>query len=112
MPVSAEAFTALALALEGTEERPHFDRRAFRVARTFATLAADGRSANLKFLPEEQAVRCQTLPKAFWPVANKWGDQGWTTLDLSAIDADTAQAALRMAWRHALPKPRARRKRG
>ena len=32
----------LALSLEGVSEKPHFDRTAFFVARTFVTLAADG----------------------------------------------------------------------
>ncbi|MGE0232098.1 MAG: MmcQ/YjbR family DNA-binding protein [Flavobacteriaceae bacterium] len=106
MPISAEAFATLALALEGVEERPHFDRRAFRVARNFATLAADGRTANLKLLPDEQAIRCETMPDVFSPVPGKWGEQGWTTLVLEAADSDVAQAALRMAWRHALPGSR------
>lgn len=44
----------LALALEGTSEHPHFDRPAFKVARIYVTLAADKRSANFKFAPDEQ----------------------------------------------------------
>ena len=43
------------MALPGTVSAPHFDRTAFKVKRIYATLTADGRSANLKFTPEEQA---------------------------------------------------------
>jgi hypothetical protein len=32
----------IALALAGTVEAPHFDRAAFKVARIYVTLAADG----------------------------------------------------------------------
>ena len=39
----------LALAMPGVVEKPHFDRAAFVVARTFVTLAADGLTANFKF---------------------------------------------------------------
>jgi hypothetical protein len=35
----------IALALEGTTEAPHFDRAAFKVARIYVTLAADGHAA-------------------------------------------------------------------
>ncbi len=44
----------IALSLDGTTEAPHFDRAAFKVARIFVTLAADGRTANIKFTAEEQ----------------------------------------------------------
>lgn len=102
MTVSADEFRKLALALEGAEERPHFDRAAFRVKRNFATLAPGGRSANLKLLPDEQELRCAMSP-AFSPVPNKWGQQGWTTVDLDAVSADELAGALETAWRHALP---------
>lgn len=41
----------LALSLEGTTKAPHFDRVAFKVARIYVTLAADGKTANFKFAP-------------------------------------------------------------
>jgi hypothetical protein len=42
--MTAEEFRDLALALEVTVEIGHFDRRAFRARRIFASLAPDGRS--------------------------------------------------------------------
>ena len=95
----------MALALEGTSESPHFDRAAFKVARIYVTLAADGRTANFKFTPDEQEIKCLLLPEAFAPVPNAWGRQGWTTATLPRLtDADLA-AALETAWRHAQPNP-------
>jgi hypothetical protein len=38
---SARDLRRIALSLEGTVEAPHFDRVAFKVARIYATLAAD-----------------------------------------------------------------------
>ena len=58
----------IALSLGGTTEAPHFDRIAFRVARIYATLAADRLSANLKFSPDEQEFKCMLAPDAFAPV--------------------------------------------
>jgi hypothetical protein len=65
----------VALSLEGTSEAPHFDRAAFKVARIYVTLAADGHTANYKFTPDEQEFKCLMAPEAFWPVPNAWGKQ-------------------------------------
>jgi hypothetical protein len=97
-----------ALALEGTTEAPHFDRTAFKVARIYATLAADGRTANLKLLPEEQEFKCMMAPAAFAPVPGGWGRQGWTTVTLAAVSIAELRDALTTAWRHAVPKRRER----
>lgn len=94
----------LALALEGVKERPHFDRAGFRVARNFATLAADGLTANFKFTPDEQALKCTVAADAFAPVPNKWGQQGWTVATLAHLSQVELTAALETAWRNALPK--------
>lgn len=107
----AEDLRRLALALDGTIEVPHFDRAAFRVARNYATLAADGRTANLKLTPDEQEFKVLLAPEGFRPVDNAWGRQGWTTLELAQLSVAELQAALEMAWRHALPRA-ARPKRG
>ena len=81
----------IALALEGTTEAPHFDRAAFKVARIYATLAADERSANFKFSPDEQEFKCMMAPEAFAPVPNAWGEQGWTTATLAALSTAELQ---------------------
>ena len=70
---TARDLRRIALSLEGTTEAPHFDRTAFKVRRIYATLAADGRTANLMFTPDEQALKCTVAPEAFSPVPNAWG---------------------------------------
>ena len=80
---TASDLRRLALALDGTSAAPHFDRTAFKVARTYVTLAADGKTANFKFTPDEQALKCTVAADAFAPVPNAWGKQGWTTATLS-----------------------------
>jgi hypothetical protein len=103
---TGEDLRRAALALEGTVEAPHFDRAAFRVARIYATLAADGLSANLKLSPDEQEFKCLLAPDAFAPVPNAWGRQGWTTALLARLDQPDLASALEMAWKHALPRRR------
>lgn len=99
----------IALSFEGTIEAPHFDRAAFKVARTYVTLAADERTANFKFTPDEQQLKCLTAPVAFAPVPNAWGKQGWTTATLARLTAGELKSALETAWRHAVPAPKRKR---
>lgn len=93
----------LTMALDGTTSTPHFERTAFKVARIYVTLAADGLTANLKLTPDEQELKCLTAPEAFEPVSNAWGNRGWTTVTLAALSSDELGAALSLAWQHALP---------
>ena len=109
---AADDLRRIALALEGTIEAPHFDRRAFKARRIFATLAADDLTANIRFPPEEQELRCEMQPEAYRKIPNKWGDSGWTAATLSALTLDDLKVALTSAWRHQATPPRASRKRG
>ncbi len=107
--MAAETFAQLALALDGTTEAPHFDRRAFRTRRTYATLAADGQTANLKLDRDQQEHWCALLPQALAPVPNKWGAQGWTMLNLDSLAADEIRTLLRLAWTASQSPPRSRK---
>ena len=99
--VETETFTQIALALPDTVAAPHFDRTAFKVKRIFATLAADGWTANLKFTVEEQVFKALVAPDIFQAIDNGWGRQGWTTLNLAAATVEDVAAALAMAHAHA-----------
>lgn len=100
----------IALSLDGTTEAPHFERAAFKVARIYVTLAADGATANFKFTPDEQELKWLTAPEAFVPVPNAWGKQGWTTATLAALTVAELKAALVTAWQHAKPAAKVRRR--
>ena len=106
---TAKDLRRMAMALEGTSEAPHFDRAAFKVARIYVTLAGDGKTANFKFAPDEQAFKCLMQPEAFAPVPNAWGQQGWTTATLSKLIRADLQSALETAWQHATAKKKRRR---
>jgi hypothetical protein len=103
---TARDFRRIALSLAGTTQAPHFDRTAFKVKRIYATLAADGRTANLMFTPDEQALKCAVAPEAFSPVPNAWGARGATTAKLSDLTAAELRGALQTVWQHALSKKR------
>jgi hypothetical protein len=103
---NAKDFRRIALALPGTTEAPHFERTAFKVRRIYATLAPDGKTANLMLSPDEQALKCEVAPDAFSPIANAWGARGATTVKLSALTATDLRNALETAWQHAVSKRR------
>ncbi len=100
---TAAQFRKIALSLEGTTEQPHFDRAAFRVKRIYATLASDKKTANFKFDPGEQELKCAVASDAFAVIPNAWGRQGWTRGILAKMSEAELRAALELAWRHALP---------
>lgn len=103
---TAAQLRKIALSLDGTTEAPHFDRAAFKVKRIYVTLAADRKTANFKFSPDEQELKCLVAPDAFAAIPNAWGKQGWTCGTLAALSEAELRAALEMAWRHAQPPAR------
>jgi hypothetical protein len=106
---TGEDLRRIAMTLEGTTEAPHFDRAAFKVQRIYGTLAADGRTANLKFRRDDQDFKCMVMPEAFAPLANAWGRQGWTVADLSKLKESDLRNALELAWTDATRPKRPRR---
>jgi len=103
---TAKDFRRIALSLEGTTEAPHFERTAFKVRRIYATLAPDGRTANLMLTPDEQALKCEVAPEAFARIPNAWGERGATTANLAKLRVAELCAALESAWLHAVSKKR------
>jgi hypothetical protein len=103
---TAKDFRRIALSLEGTTEAPHFERTAFKVRRIYATLAPDGRTANLMLTPDEQALKCEVAPDAFLRIPNAWGKRGATTATLAKLTVPELRDALETAWRHAVSKKR------
>jgi hypothetical protein len=101
-------FRRIALSFEGVTEYQHFARRAFKARVTFATLAPDELTANFKFSPDEQALKCAVAPNAFACVDNAWGQQGWTLATLAALSEPELRAALEMAWRRGAAKAKSK----
>lgn len=102
--ISREEFDAVAKSFAGVTAHPHFDRTAYKNRRIFVTLAADGLSANVKLARDEQEMRCALHPGALSPVPNRFGAQGWTTIDLEAAELDLLKSLLRGAAESAARK--------
>jgi hypothetical protein len=103
MMTTAE-FRDIALSFEGVSEQAHFDRLAFRAKRIFASIAPDHKSANLLLTPEDQQLRCAIHSISLSPIPNKWGQRGWTTLDLFSADLGLVHSVVHAAWLNGIKK--------
>lgn len=103
--ISIDSFREFALSLPETDEAPHFENVAFRVKKKiFATLNAAQNRATLKFSPELQDIFSAISKGTIYPVPNKWGNHGWTHLNLETAEWELCQDALRNAWWEVAPK--------
>lgn len=94
---------ALSLSLPEAEEQDHFGKPSFRVrGKIFATLWVQEERAVLKLSLEEQDSLAQGQPEVF--AVTPWGHQGWTSVELSRVDAALFGELLRGAWRRVAPK--------
>ncbi len=110
--VDIETFKKIALSFQGTEERLHFDRIAFKVRdrKIFATLHEKSQTANIIFSKNDQSVYCSFDETAVYPVPNKFGLQGWTTFELKKVPIELISDALVTAYRIIIEtKPRKKR---
>lgn len=99
-------FKELALSFPGTEEGPHFERLAYKVTgkRIFATIHEPTAMVNVKFSPKDQKLFCKYDKTAVYPVPNKWGQQGWTTFDLTKVPKELMLDALETAYKNVVKK--------
>lgn len=107
--MTADEFRRLALSFPEAVEGGHMGHADFRVGgRIFATLGyPSARSAVVMLTPQDQDLIVRDHPRAFAPVAGKWGASGSTAIALDAVEAaatPAVRAALDAAWRRRAPK--------
>jgi hypothetical protein len=102
--VTADQAREIALSLPGAEPGAHFETSDFRVRnKIFCTLPEDDRMT-VRIAPEEQAALMAENPATFSRPENRWGQQGWTFIRLSGIEADELRELVTDAWRRLAPK--------
>lgn len=101
-------FVELAMSFDGTEEHPHFERRAFKVRgkRIFTTLHEPSETVNVKLSLLDQKTFCEFDTKSVHPVPNKFGLQGWTTFHLRQIPEYLMLDVLSAAYQDAMAQNR------
>jgi predicted DNA-binding protein (MmcQ/YjbR family) len=97
--VSLEQLREIALSFPQTTEEPHFDKTSFRVKKKiFATFDAKNNCSCLKLSEIDQDVFSSFDKSVIYPVANKWGKQGWTFIEMQHVDPDLFLDALTCAY--------------
>ena len=102
--ITVNEFKELALNFEGATAAPHFHRIAYKSKKTFTTLDEKEESINVLLTPIQQSIYTTIDKKMIFPVPNKWGLQGWTTIELSLIEHDLLLEILTLAYENSLGK--------
>ncbi len=103
--VSIHTFRNMALSLPEAEEQPHFEQTSFRVKKKiFATLNMTENRVCLKFTEYDQHAFCSFDKEVIYPVPNKWGNQGWTLINLGQVKKEMLMDALETAYCTVAPK--------
>ena len=97
--VNIQTFRNIALSFPDVTELPHFEKTSFRVKKKiFATLSADKNIGCIRLSHVDQSVFCAFDKTIIYPVPNKWGQQGWTLIDLKKIRKNMLADALSLAY--------------
>ena len=97
--VSIATFKKIATAFPEVVEQPHFEKHSYRVGKKiFATLDEDKQQACLKLSAAEQDIFSAFDKTIIYPVPNKWGQQGWTFVNLSLVKENLLSEILKTAY--------------
>lgn len=103
--VSNSRFIQMAMFYKNVEEVPHFERKSFRISsKIFATLDEALNQAVVKLSEVDQSVFCLDNEDAVVPVPGKWGQKGWTIIELSEVYESVCQEMLRTAYCEVAPE--------
>jgi len=97
--ITAKQLKQLALNFDHVSEEPHFEKTSFRVKKKiFATYDATTNLACVKLSAVDQASFCSYDKKVMFPIPNKWGQMGWTHIDLTKVKEEMLVDALSTAY--------------
>jgi|SRR6218665_130669 len=103
--MKAEQLLAFVSTFDEVEEAPHFEKRSFRVKKKiFLTLDETNHTATVKLTPEEQSAFMAFDRSIIFPATGKWGQSGWTIIDLKRVHQDTLADAVRCSYCNVAPK--------
>jgi predicted DNA-binding protein (MmcQ/YjbR family) len=95
----------LALAFDEADEKPHFEKKSFRVRKKiFATLDARKRQMVVRLSEVDQSVFTAYNSSVIYPVTGGWGKQGWTIIELKNVRKSLLEDALTTSYCNVAPK--------
>lgn len=103
--VDLDVFKQLIFSFEGSDEQPHFEKLSFRInKKIFATVDLKKGIVVVKLSDVQQSVFCAFDNKVIYPIKGAWGKQGWTTIELNAVDKDVLKDILTVSYCNVAPK--------
>lgn len=105
MMVTLELLRKQALSLPGAIEESHFEKTSFRVKKKiFATYDAVYNRATVKLSEKDQDLFSLSDRTVIYPVANSWGKQGWTVIEMAKVREELFIDALNAAYQEVVQK--------
>ena len=102
--MKTDDFRELALALPEVTEESHMGQPDFRIRKKIFATLNDATKATLRLNSEVQRSLMKISPDAYEPAAGKWGERGWTSVNLKQARKRDVKEALSFAWRQIAPK--------
>lgn len=100
-----EEVVALISMFEDIEESPHFDSRSFRIKKKIAlTINEAKQTMTVKLTPVEQSTFMAFDKSVIYPAPGKWGQSGYTIVDITKVYPDMAHDAIRCSYCNVAPK--------
>lgn len=103
--ITESTLFTLARSFPNVTEEPHFDKTSFRIKKKiFATYDAKANTACVKLNAIDQDAFMSTNRSSIYPSTGKWGEQGWTMIELKTVHNDVLTDALTTAY-HTVAHP-------
>ncbi|MES2649337.1 MAG: MmcQ/YjbR family DNA-binding protein [Bacteroidota bacterium] len=97
--VSIATFKKIAMSFPDVVEQPHFEKQSYRIGKKiFATLDIKNQLACLKLSVADQDIFSAFDKTIIYPVPNKWGQLGWTFVNLLLIKENMLTEILKTAY--------------
>lgn len=97
--VTIETLRRLALSFPETTEEPHFEKTSFRIKKKiFATYDEKNNRTCIRLSETDQSAFSASPGLVIYPVQNKWGQQGWTWVEMRKVHPDLFADAVTTAY--------------
>lgn len=102
--MTIEEVVSIITQFQEIEESPHFEARSFRVKKKIAlTIHPNKMQFVVKLTPEQQSVFMAFDSSIVFPAAGKWGQSGWTVVDLTRVFNEVAVDIIRCSYCNVAP---------
>lgn len=102
--LNEEQMRKMAMTFDEVTEEPHFEKTSFRVKKKiFATFDSSKQLVCVCLSLVDQSVFCSYNKEIVYPVPNKWGQKGWTLVDLTSVPEEMLRDAIACAYCRVAP---------